>query len=422
MPKIKVMKKKVLLAVLLQVLIAAHAVAHDFEVNGICYRVLSVDEKTAEVVCKGEMDLNTPPKNYSHDVVIPATVDYNNVTFKVVQVGEYAFYHCDELEHVTFPEGLQEICTSAFQECEKLEDVTFPTSLTNIHDRAFASCTQLKNVVIPANIRYMGDYAFEHCDGVETVRLDDSANRLQEGYWGFAFGFPNARSVYLGRNSGGWAKTWDDVDYWCGNGKLEKVEFGPLVTETPWHFLYGECPNLKTLTIGRNIKTIAPGSFARCVNVKGIEIPASVETIDAEAFSGGFWEKEMALEEIIIGGKVSTIGDNAFKNCKNLKRICVKNQIPASLPENAFEAMTYLNATLYVPTDTKETYSNTKYWSNFQNVEEGEIILGIAAPLQDKDADISGVYLPNGQKRDGICRGLNIIRMSNGTTRKVVVR
>ena len=416
------MKKKVLLAVLLQVLIAAHAVAHDFEVNGICYRVLSVDEKTAEVVCKGEMDLNTPPKNYSHDVVIPATVDYNNVTFKVVQVGEYAFYQCDELYHVTFPEGLQEICTSAFQDCVKLEDVRFPTSLTKIDDRAFGGCLQMKNVVIPANVVFMGDYAFEHCDGVETVRLDDSANRLQVGYWGFAFGFPNARSVYLGRNSGGWAKTWDNVDYWCSNGKLEKVEFGPLVTETPWHFLYGECPALKTLTIGRNIKTIAAGAFAGCLSVKGIEIPASVETIEAETFNGGFWEREMALEEIIIGEKVSTIGDNAFKNCKNLKRICVKNKVPATISENVFEAMTYLDATLYVPTGTKDAYSHASYWANFQHIEEGEIILGINAPLQNLDADIRDVYLLNGQKTSGLRHGLNIVRMNNGITRKVVAK
>ena len=416
------MKSKFFLFVLLQVLIAAHAVAHDFELDGIYYRVLSVAERTAEVVCKGEMDPNNPPKNYSHDVVIPATVDYNAVTYKVVQVGESAFYHCDELEHVTFPNGLQEICASAFQDCEKLEDVTFPTSLTKIHDRAFAGCLQLKNVVIPANVTFMGDYAFEHCDGVENVRLDDCVNPLQMGYWGFAFGFPNARTVYLGRNSGGWAKTWDYVDYWCSNGKLEKVEFGPFVTETPWHFLNGECPNLKTLTIGSNIKTIAVGSFAGCLSVKSIEIPASVETIEAEAFNGGFWEKEMALEEIIIGTKVSAIGDNVFKNCKNLKRICVKNKVPATMPENAFESMTYMNATLFVPTGTKGTYSQVAYWSNFQNMEEGEMVLGVTAPMQGKNVSIVDNYQLNGLRCNDVKHGLNIVRMSDGTAKKMVVK
>ena len=39
-----------------------------------------------------------------------------------------------------------------------------------------------------------------------------------------------------------------------------------------------------------------------------------------------------------------------------------------------------------------------------------------------KDAKIVDAYQLNGQKRNGVQHGLNIVRMSDGTTRKVVVK
>jgi len=357
--------------------------AHDFEVDGIYYNILSESKKEVEVTFKDSFDPNNPERIYRGTVNIPATVAYRGGTYKVIRIGENAFHYCNELEKVTLPTGLITIGEFAFCECEKLGDVTIPTTVTTISDRAFAGCKAMKHVVIPANVTQMGDYVFDHCEGVESVRLEDSATDLPSGYWGVSYDFPNVKTAYIGRNSGGWAATFDWTFSWYANGKLESVEFGPLVTEIPWHFMYTECFNVPSITIGANVKTISDGAFGGCASVKSVVIPDKVEYIGSDAFSGGFWQCEMSLREVIIGKKVKEIGENAFANCKKLEAVAVKNPTAYAIPENVFEPTTYIDATLYVPTGKKRSYETTNYWSTFHQIVEGNYELGIATMNAD---------------------------------------
>lgn len=56
------------------------------------------------------------------------------------------------------------------------------------------------------------------------------------------------------------------------------------------------------------------------------------------------------------------------------------------------------------------------------NIEEYDYSTGIAAQQMGKDVKVVDAYQLNGLKRNGVQRGLNIVRMSDGTTRKVVVK
>ena len=380
--------------------------AHDFEVDGIFYKVISVANREIAVTYRGrEFDPNNPPRNYRGEVNVPATVAYENYTYRVTTIGENAFEGCYELTKVTLPNGLLIIDRQAFADCERLTDVDIPATVTGIHDRAFASCKAMKHVVIPASVTGLGDYAFEHCEGVESVRLEDSNSPLQSGYWGVSFDFPNVKSAYIGRNSGGWAATFDATYSWYANGKLEQVEFGPLVTEIPWGFMSTDCFNVTTLTIGANVTHISDGAFSGCTSVQSVVIPDKVKYIGANAFSGGFWGREMGLKELIIGKNVQEIGECAFANCKQLKVVGVKNPKAFTIPENAFEAMTYMNATLYVPIGTKDAYKHTKYWENFQQMEEGDVEAGMKHLTTKGSADwhtIDGIRLTNAPTQRGL--------------------
>lgn len=83
--------------------------AYDFTVNGINYNVTSEDEedKTVEVA----------ENESSGSIVIPATVTYNEVTYRVTGIGEYAFCECEDLKSVTLPEGMESIGYGAFKYC-----------------------------------------------------------------------------------------------------------------------------------------------------------------------------------------------------------------------------------------------------------------------------------------------------------------
>lgn len=68
---------------------------------------------------------------------------------------------------VTIPEGVTEIwgiyCNSAFWGCESITSITFPDGIEVIGKNAFYYCTDLKNAVLPASVRKIDTLAFTGC-------------------------------------------------------------------------------------------------------------------------------------------------------------------------------------------------------------------------------------------------------------------
>jgi len=109
-------------------------------------------------------------------------------------------------------------------------------------------------------------------------------------------------------------------------------------------------------------------------------------------------------------------------DCSELQKVYSKVEDVFGINKNTFDTNTYNNAKLYVPIGKKAAYQSADGWKNFTNIEEFDYSTGIAAQQMGKDVKVVDAYQLNGQKRNGVQRGLNIIRMSDGTTRKVVVK
>lgn len=140
------MKKYLLLAVV--ALLALTANAYDFEVDGIYY---NINGNEATVTYK-EYNLSWN-SFYSGSVVIPETVTYNNVTYPVTAIGDYAF-----------------------QECNLLTSIQIPNSITTIGDHAFWTCEGLSSVVIPKSVKTISRYAFHYCQNLTDVTLYNTSN------------------------------------------------------------------------------------------------------------------------------------------------------------------------------------------------------------------------------------------------------
>ena len=85
-------------------------------INGINYR-LDNDNLTAEVTEKSG--------GYEGDIIIPETVVFNDVTYRVTSIGERAFFRCDLLNFITIPNSVMSIGKRAFSRCKELDFIRF---------------------------------------------------------------------------------------------------------------------------------------------------------------------------------------------------------------------------------------------------------------------------------------------------------
>ena len=135
---------KKLMTILLALLLSATATAHNFEVDGIYYKI---NGNEVAVTFRGSY-IDTYENEYSGSVVIPDTVTYNGISYPVTAIGAFAFYDCTRLTSVVIPNSVTGIGESAFDRCGSLTSIVIPDSVTYIGSRAFEA-TGLTSIVIP---------------------------------------------------------------------------------------------------------------------------------------------------------------------------------------------------------------------------------------------------------------------------------
>ena len=160
---------------MLLALVATTASAQDFEVDGICYNILSQDDRTVEVT--------ESHYEYAGDVVIPAEVSHDGGTYRVTTIGDYAFSDCYALTSVDMP-SVTTIGDVAFGYCSALTSVEMP-SVTTIGGYAFYECSSLTSISMPS-VTTIGGYAFYNCNALTSVSMP-SATTI--GYGAFYYCF-----------------------------------------------------------------------------------------------------------------------------------------------------------------------------------------------------------------------------------------
>lgn len=146
--------------------------AHDFEVDGIYYKIVSESDLTVNVTYKGSR-FNEFSNTYSGDIVIPSTVVYNNNKYSVVGIEDDTFLSSHTLVSVVISEGVRSI-KGAFSYCFSVISVTLPQSLTELDDWAFYDCSNLMSVNIPNGLTDIGMWAFGGCSSLTSIIIPES--------------------------------------------------------------------------------------------------------------------------------------------------------------------------------------------------------------------------------------------------------
>ena len=272
----------------------------------------------------------------------------------VVQIGNWAFGSCENLANVEIPNSVTRIGSYAFCSCAKLEELDLPQSLTYIGSGAFENCSGLKNMIIPTGVSVIYDETFRNCTNLATISAHNTITKIgEQAFYGCSelknFTIPSGiieiyegTFAYSGLNNitiNNGVKYIDDDAF--AHTPLVSISI-PQSTISIGEGVFTGCNKVETILIDKNntvydsrdncnaiIETATNKLIFGC---KSTIIPNSVSSIGEEAFEG-CWE----LKNIIIPNSVIDIGYDAFRDCKGLIDICIPNSV-TTIRGNAFDS------------------------------------------------------------------------------------
>lgn len=423
------MKKKCfhLLLILPLCMIGQNASAFDVEApnsDGVTIYYNYINDGT-------ELEVTHGANSYWGAVNIPEEVTVNGQPLKVTGIEKRAFGGCWGVTSVTIPNSVTTIVDEAFGGTG-ITSITIPNSITSIGEFAFGDCNSLTSVTIGNGVTSIGKQAFRFCHELVTVTIGNSVTTIGD----FAFeGCQKLASLTI-PNSVTTIGKYAFEDCW----NLASAAIGDGVT-TIGDEAFKHCQSLTFLSIGNVLANINESVFDECSRLSQVELTSNEivsKDYSADSSIGKYFDNR--VYDYIIGEGVTAIGDYAFNGCSKLDIsstvrkmgknvfshratidvICRATTIPET-DEDTFTSNNLRNSTLYVPEVSLEAYRTTAPWSGFKNILP-ITSTGVTAPTATQQSVVTERYDLSGRRTSQAQRGSSIVKMSDGTTRKVVVK
>ena len=172
---------------------------------------------------------------------------------------------------------------------------------------------------------------------------------------------------------------------------------------------------MTSLTLPSSVTEIGESAFYDCSGLTSLTLPSSVTSISDDAFLNC-----SGLTSLTIPSSVTSIGDWAFSGCSRLTSIYVYLEKIPELGSNVFTGCYAKNCTVYVPKGTVDAYKSSEF-GYFEKIVEFDAA-GIDKVATSANAKEVSRYSANGQRLSAPAKGLNIVKYSDGSVKKVVVQ
>ena len=308
---------------------------------GDLYYNLDATSQTAEVAGNSSA---------SGEIIIPASVTYNSVTYTVTSIERYAFSQCSSLTSVTIGNSVTSIGNQAFYNCTGLSSVTIGNSVTSIGNYAFSGCSGLTSPVYNAHVfafmptSYSGAYtipegiesiaggAFAYCRGLTSVTIPNTVTSIGDNAFSQCSSLTSVTIPNSVTSIGEWAFAY------CRG--LTSVTIPNTVTSIGDN-AFSQCSSLTSVTIPNSVTSIGEWAFAECTGLTSVTIPSSVTSIGGWAFNDC-----TGLSSIEIPNSVTSIGNFAFAACSGLTSVTIPNSV-TSIGGYAFQFCRSLTSPVY---------------------------------------------------------------------------
>ena len=313
-------------------------------------------------------------------------------------IGRSAFDDCSGLTSLTLPAGITEIGRYAFDGCSGLTSLTLPAGITYIGQGAFLGCTGLTSLTLPAGITEIGRYAFDDCSGLTSLTLPAGITKISYDAFQGCRGLKEVRFCindnldrYLTKGHP-YINVRCGIKYYINDKEITSIEIPSNVT-TLGYFVFQNCSGLTSFTLPAGITSIDYGAFYDCSELTSLTLPAGI----------------------------TEIGEKAFEGCSGLTSIYVYAEKVPYIFYHAFEGVDAKKCTLYIPMGTRDDYRLSGFGDYFENIVEFDAT-GIDKTTTSTDVEEVARYSVNGQPLSAPTKGLNIVKYSDGSVKKVAVR
>ena len=355
----------------------------------------------------------------------------------VTTIGNSAFYNCYRFTgNLTIPNSVTTIGNSAFYSCERFKgDLTIPNSVTTIGNLAFYNCTGFTgDLTIPNSVTTIGDAAFYNCYGF-TGDLSLPKSLEVVGYGSFEYcnniktikfqSLPTGISLYLGGQTKTVSLSDNSFISPKATGTVNAISYtrkmtsdwGTLVLpysltltgSEPYRLYTIEKMNGDELVLKQLDKDVLAGTPC-VVKRKGSEAELTFgnnnaklnmaindQPMDGMKFSGTYWTKDVNNGYIIAKDCFWNVAD--LQNSESVKGIKVK-------PFRAWLDGTSANAPVRL---------SMRIDDNTTGINATEVL----DALNDAEAEY---YDLSGKRLDEPQKGVNIVRMKSGKTKKIIIK
>lgn len=169
--------------------------------------------------------------------------------------------------------GAEEIQYYAFKDCTNLTGFVFPASVTKIGISAFEN-SGIESIVIPGTVKTVGSNVFSNCSSLSTLTIEDGVETIGEKAF---YNSSALKDVTVPAS----VKKLDTYAFHCSG-----LETATVYAETVGDSVFQECGSLKKVIFGNGVKTIGDTVFNLSDALEEVEIPATLESIGKDSFSG----------------------------------------------------------------------------------------------------------------------------------------
>lgn len=234
--------------------------------------------------------------------------------YEKVEIPEFCFALCNNLETVTINNDIVNIGKGAFSDCPKLTTVLFNAKVDALGEQLFYNSTGLERIVLPNNNVVIGNYCFYKCTNLTEIVFQ--ANTAIEKIEGSVFQDTNLTTFIVESGNANYQAFGELLLDAQGTTIIFAApykDYGDYVLDSKYAAIGDGAftgTNIKTLTLTNSNLTIGNFAFANCSNLEKVVFPLDgIKSIGRHAFNYATSLKTLENLE-----NVKEVNDYAFAN------------------------------------------------------------------------------------------------------------